>query len=70
MEITIRVIALCTIEPREDDLLNLIRILRVCMGKSRSSTNFRRRRLITKTVRFNTFAVLAGKYHDTYNLNT
>ena len=69
MEITIRVIALCTIEPREDDLLNLIRILRVCMGKSRSSTNFRRR-LITKTVRFNTFAVLAGKYHDKYNLNT
>ena len=54
MEITIRVIALCIIEPREDDLLNLIRILRVCMGKSRSSTNFRRRRrLITKTVRFN-----------------
>ena len=53
MEITIRVIALCTIEPREDNLLNLIRILRVCMGKSRSSTNFRRRRLITKTVRFN-----------------
>ena len=70
MEITIRVIALCTIEPREDNLLNLIRILRVCMGKSRSSTNFRRRRLITKTVRFNTFVVLAGKYHDKYNLNT
>ena len=70
MEITIRVIAFCTIEPREGNLLNLIRILRVCMGKSRSSTNFRRRHLITKTVRFNTFAVLAGKYHDKYNLNT